>query len=799
MSISIPTRAVPALPLRATVLFPGVTASFAVGRPRSLALVRSIFPGDLVVAIVQKDPRAEDPGVAEMHAVGTLARVREVKRRSDTDYALVLEGLRRVTVDALQNAPNGAWQAQLASFEDTEPASASAEDAQRLHAAIQAMPALPAPILNAVEAVVGTPDELADLVASALFAVGGSERGGTDEDFSAAVALLQERSLKRRLGVLTDRILSAKAREEVRAKIDRDVRKELGKHQREAVLREQLKAIRKELGEGDADAGDKLEARLGELDLPADVRTAVDRELAKLRDGAQGPEGNVLRNWLEFVADLPWNARATGSENALNEIEARLNADHEGLDDVKKRILEHMAVLQLRGATATRAPLLCLVGPPGVGKTSLGQSIADATGRPFVRVALGGVRDEADIRGHRRTYVGALPGRILGALRKAKVRNPVVLLDEIDKLEKGWMGSPEAALLEVLDPEQNKTFTDHYLDLPFDLSEVLFVCTANQIENLSGPLRDRLEVVELAGYTVAEKVHIARKHLLPKRATELGIDLAKVTVTDDTLTILVRDYTREAGVRQLDREIGKLLRGVALALARSGATETVALGEAELRARLGKSRFEDEVREAVAIPGVATGLAWTPVGGSILFVETSRMPGRGGVEITGQLGEVMRESARAAFTYVRSHAAALGIDAQNLDGQDVHIHVPQGAIPKDGPSAGVTIFTALTSLFTGRAVRADVAMTGECTLRGRVLPVGGIKAKVLAAHRAGMKTVILPKRCERDLDDVPENVRNELRFVFVSDMQEVLDAALEPFPAVAGNTAASGATATFSG
>ena len=390
--------------------------------------------------------------------------------------------------------------------------------------------------------------------------------------------------------------------------------------------------------------------------------------------------------------------------------------------------------------------LLCFAGPPGVGKTSLGQSIADATGRPFVRISLGGVRDEAEIRGHRRTYVGALPGRILHALKKAQVKNPVVLLDELDKMGNSWAGSPEAALLEVLDPEQNKTFTDHYLELPFDLSEVMFVCTANTLETLSAPLRDRLEIVELSGYTTDEKVHIAKKHLVEKRTKEHGIDASKLTITDDALLAIVRDYTREAGVRQLDREVKKLCRAAALEIARKD-DAAIVLDESDLERHLGKSKFDSEVAERTSIAGVATGMAWTPFGGSILFIETSKMPGKGHVEITGQLGDVMKESARAALTYTRSNAHKLGIKPELVQNQDVHIHVPAGAVPKDGPSAGVTIFTALVSLFTGRRVKAETAMTGECTLRGRVLPVGGVKAKVLAAHRAGIRRVILPTKC----------------------------------------------------
>ncbi len=459
----------------------------------------------------------------------------------------------------------------------------------------------------------------------------------------------------------------------------------------------------------------------------------------------------------------------------------KLNADHTGLDEVKKRILEHLAVLKMGGRA--KATILCLAGPPGTGKTSLGKSIAEATGRPFVRIALGGVRDEAEIRGHRRTYVGALPGRILHGMKKAGVRNPVMLLDEIDKLGSGWQGSPESALLEVLDPEQNDSFTDHYLELPYDLSEVLFLVTANDLSRVSPPLRDRLEIITLSGYTPDEKAVIARKHLLPDELEAHAIDEDTLTVSDEAIDSIVEGWTREAGVRQLKRELRRLVRGTALRIARSGSEEKdprLEIGVDDLDDLLGKRRFFPEVQERTSIPGVATGLAWTPVGGDILFVETSRMPGKGSLQTTGKLGDVMQESAKAALTYVRSHAAELGIDPQFLDAQDIHIHVPAGATPKDGPSAGVTMFTALTSLLTGRCVRSDTAMTGEASLRGRVLPVGGIKEKVLAAHRAGLTRVILPSRNERDLVDIPDAVQEAIEFVFAEDMSEVLAAALEP-------------------
>jgi ATP-dependent Lon protease len=573
---------------------------------------------------------------------------------------------------------------------------------------------------------------------------------------------------------------------ELRQKIARDVKEQFGKHQRETILREQIKAMQKELGDDDGkEEDDTLREKLRDLELPDEVRRVVDRELRRLKQ-AQGPEANVIRNYLETIAALPWTARAEVKDD-IDAISAKLDADHSGLEDVKKRVLEHMAVHKLSGNP--RGTILALVGPPGVGKTSLGQSIADATGRPLVRISLGGVRDEAEIRGHRRTYVGAIPGRIIHALKKAEVKNPVVLLDEIDKLARGYGGWPEAALLEVLDPEQNKAFTDHYLELPFDLSEVMFIATANTLDTLTPPLRDRLEIVELSGYTENEKMEIARRHLIPKRTKESGVPEGVLTITQAALSTLISEYTREAGVRQLDRELMRVTRKAALDVARQAddVPLRITIDAADVPDYLGKARFRNDVAERTALPGVATGLAWTPVGGDILFIETTRMPGKGKLEITGQLGDVMKESARAALSYVRSHSADLGIDPSVLDQSDLHLHVPAGAVPKDGPSAGVTIFTALASLLSGHRVRPDTAMTGEVTLRGKVLPVGGIKAKVLAAHRAGISRVILPDKNARDLDEVPDSVKDDMEVIFASDMSEVLAAALEdpgaPLPA----------------
>jgi ATP-dependent Lon protease len=743
-----------------------------------VALVRTLYPGDVVVTFTQKDPRTLELGEDDLHAYGTYARVVAVHRRGEREFELSLEGLGRARLDALVSAEPH-HKAEVTHLGETGGDLVEARElARALDGQVKALASGSGGALAQLELDPDDPGVFADRVAAVL-----------DLPTEQEIELLGELDVPSRIRLLVTRLAGAMSQAEVRSKIESEVKRELGKNQREHVLREQMRAIKKELGEDKDDELGALRRRLDDANLPEEARKVADRELRRLESmNGQGAEVHVIRNYLELIADLPWDKRAEAKID-LDAIAAQLEADHYGLEDIKKRILEHVAVLKLsESAAAARAgTLLCFVGPPGVGKTSLGQSIADATGRPFVRVALGGVRDEAEIRGHRRTYVGALAGRIVHALRKAAVNNPVVLLDEIDKLGTSWAGSPESALLEVLDPEQNKTFTDHYLELPFDLSSVMFICTANTLETLSPPLRDRLEVVELTGYTPDEKVHIARRHLLAKRAKEHGVGDGQLDVTDGALLGIVRDYTREAGVRQLDREIKKLCRVAALAVARkTGAYASKEAGDAvftvrdeDLQAHLGKPKFEGEIAERTSIAGVATGMAWTPFGGSILFIETSRMPGRGQVEITGQLGDVMKESARAALTYVRSNAEALGIRPEVVQGQDVHIHVPAGAVPKDGPSAGVTIFTALVSLFTGRRVRPDTAMTGECTLRGRVLPVGGIKAKVLAAHRAGIKRVILPTRCARELEEVPAAVRAELEVTFADDMSQVIDAALE--------------------
>jgi ATP-dependent Lon protease len=742
------------------VLFPKAVLSINVGRPKSAELVRGLNQGDLVVLGVQREPQIEEPELTDVLPVGTLAKVVKVVRQKH-GFTMVVEGVVRFQIEGLASADT--WLANGRVVEDQGDMAEASIYAEVLVESVRKMIEESGGALE-IE-FEGAPGEFADRVAATL-------SPGMDH----AMDLLMTFDVQERLRALTRLIGELRAQTAVRQKIESEVRNELTKNHREAVLRQQLKAIQNELSGDEEDDLSELRRRLSERDFPEDAQKAVDKELKRLESlEPNQAEFGVVRNYLEWMADLPWGVSAA-DEGDVDAIEAQLDADHFGLDDVKERILEHMAVLQLSGNP--RGTILCLAGPPGVGKTSLGKSIADATGRPFVRIALGGVRDEAEIRGHRRTYVGSRPGRIVHALKKAGASNPVILLDEVDKLAKGWSGDPEAALLEVLDPEQNAFFQDHYLEVPFDLSKALFIVTANNLENMSAPLRDRLEIIEVSGYTVEEKAQIGQHHLLPKQRTEHGIAEDQLTVSDDAFREVITSYTREAGVRQLNRLVTKVCRSVALEVARKGSDGAVRVEVEDVEKYLGKPKFQSEVAARTASPGVATGLAWTPVGGDILFIETSKMGGAGQLQITGQLGEVMQESAKAALTYVRSHADELGVDPAFLKTHDVHIHVPAGAVPKDGPSAGVTIFTALTSLLTGRAVRSDTAMTGEATLRGRVMPVGGIKAKVLAAHRAGIKRVILPLQNRRDLDEVPDSVKAELEFHFAEDMSEVLEWAL---------------------
>jgi ATP-dependent Lon protease len=566
---------------------------------------------------------------------------------------------------------------------------------------------------------------------------------------------------------------------ELGQKIQSQVQTELTKNQKEFYLRQQMRAIQKELGEGDSRAAelDELRKKMEEAQLPAEARKAADAELERLRIiPPESAEHTVVRTYLEWLVNLPW---AVSTEDNLDIPHARgvLDEDHYDLEKIKDRILEYLAVRQLK--KDTKGPILCFVGPPGTGKTSLGRSIARAMGRKFVRQSLGGIRDEAEIRGHRRTYIGSLPGRIIQNLRNAGSNNPLFMLDEIDKLGADFRGDPASALLEVLDPEQNNTFVDHYLDVPFDLSKVMFVTTANLLDPIPPPLRDRMEVIELAGYTEEDKLEIARRHLIPKQTRENGLPDGQVDFPTEGLMHVIRHYTREAGLRNLEREIGSLCRKVARAVT-EGKTEPVTMTPEKVHELLGPEKFFSEIAERTQEPGVAIGLVWTPMGGDIVFIESTKMGGKKGLTLTGHLGEVMKESAQAALSYVRARAERLGIPVDFFDNLDLHIHVPAGAVPKDGPSAGVTIATSLASLLTGRVVRHDVAMTGEITLRGKVLAVGGIKEKVLGARRAGVATVILPKRNEKDLEDIPEAVRKEMRFVFVDTIDEVLEYALEP-------------------
>ena len=749
----------PLFVLDGSVLLPGGMARLETDAA-SAALVRSLLGGEDRRVVIALSTDESELGV---HAVATLAQVEEVE-----GDAVVVSGASRVRilgVEELSPMP-------LARLEPVEEPSATgtgiealALEARRLSRDILAfLPGVPADASRGLDRI-RDPGALADVLAHHLPA-----------DAKEKQQVLEALDPQARLGLVV--ALLGRRREVLKTahQIEGTVQARLNKAEREHLLRKRLEAIQNELGEGPSSEADSLEQKLAGLPLPAEARGQVDKETARMKRLPEAsPERSVARGWLQWIADLPWGVTTEDNLDVEN-ARAVLDADHHGLGKVKKRVLGFLSVRKLRGDL--RGPILCLVGPPGVGKTSLGQSVARALGRKLVRVSLGGVRDEAEIRGHRRTYVGALPGRIVQALKRAGASNPVVMLDEIDKLGAGPQGDPSAALLEVLDPEQNHAFVDHYLELPFDLSRVLFIATANTLETVPAPLRDRMEVLEIPSYSLEEKAAIARAHLLPKQLRAHGLEGERIELSDAALSRVVARHTREAGVRALEQRLADLCRALAMEKASGRLADPRRIEAGEIEALIGPDRFQPEVRDDSGAPGVAAGLAWTPVGGEVLYVEALRMPGSGKLILSGQLGEVMQESARAALSYLQANAKAIGVEEQPLKGWDVHVHVPAGGTPKDGPSAGVTLFTALVSLFTGVPVRADTAMTGEATLRGRVLPVGGIKEKVLAAHRLGLKRVVLPEASAGDLREVPQAVRDELEIVLVKRMDEVLDAAL---------------------
>jgi len=783
--IEVPTQrgvpaALPVLPLRDSVVFPDTVIPLAVGQERSIALVNDVLGGDRLVALVaSRRPELEAPGPDDLHGIGVMGVVVRMLKVPDGTLRILVQATQRVAIAGWRRTePYLVAEVEEApdlGTEETPELLALVRNVQGTFANIvEEVPYLPEELLVAI-ANLDDPSALSHLIASAL-------RIRTEEKQQ----LLEERDVARRLRRLS-RILAREL--EVVAlgsKIQSQVQSELDRSQREYFLRQQLRAIQEELGEGDETAAEAQELReqLDALELPEAVRRQADRELARLeRLPPAAAEHGVIRSYLEWIASLPWGRR---SEDDLDLAHARavLDEDHYDIAQVKDRILEFLAVRKLMDGRESemRSAILCLVGPPGVGKTSLGRSIARALGRRFERISVGGVRDEAEIRGHRRTYIGAMPGVIIRALRDGGSMNPLLMIDEIDKMGADYRGDPASAMLEVLDPEQNATFRDHYLDLPVDLSEVMFVTTANTLDTIPGPLRDRMEVIQLAGYTEEEKLEIARRYLVPRQIARNGLTRSRISFSDAALRTIISDYTREAGVRALEREIGSVCRKVARQVAEGRARRRVAISGARVRELLGKRRYFAETRRRTAEPGVATGLAWTPVGGDVLFVEATAMPGTGRLTITGQLGDVMRESAQAALSYVRSHPPD-GVPDDWFATHDLHVHVPAGAIPKDGPSAGITIATALVSLLSGRPVRSDVAMTGEVTLTGQVLPIGGLKEKALAAQRSGIRCVIAPARNEQDVDEIPEHLRAALRFRFVSSLPEVLEAALARRPA----------------
>jgi ATP-dependent Lon protease len=770
-SVSIPADALIIIPVRNTVLFPGMIAPITLGRPEAIAAAQQAVREQRQVGILlQRDAELNEPGPDDLHRVGTVANIVRYLTGPDDSHHIVCQGIQRIRVlDFLPGTPFPA--ARVLNM--PEPTTSSPEIEARFlnlqRQAIEAAELLPQPPQELIAILQGTtsPAALADL-ATSYMDVKPQEKQEILETIDLALRMEKvSRHLAERIEVLR---LSNEIGQQTRATFD--VR------QREAILREQMATIQRQLGEGDGKAQEvaELNAAIAKAGMPADVEGQARREVRRyerMPDGAA--EAGMARSYLDWLTELPWSLP---EEKPIDIAEARrvLDEDHYGLEKIKSRIIEYLAVRKL--APEGKAPILCFVGPPGVGKTSLGQSIARAMGRPFVRVSLGGVHDEAEIRGHRRTYIGALPGNIIQAIKKAGARNCVMMLDELDKLGRGVQGDPSAAMLEVLDPEQNGTFRDNYLGVPFDLSRVVFIATANMLDTVPGPLLDRMEVISLAGYTEDEKLEIARRYLVRRQLEANGLTAEQAEIDPEALRLIIKGYTREAGVRNLEREIGKAFRHVAVQIA-DGSKERVVLTAQEITTILGQPRFESEIAMRTSIPGVATGLAWTPVGGDILFIEASRTPGRGSLILTGQLGEVMRESVQAALTLVKGRAVELGIDPAIFEKSDIHVHVPAGATPKDGPSAGVAMFTALTSLLTDRTVRSDTAMTGEISLRGLVLPVGGIKEKVVAAAAAGLTRVMLPARNRRDFDEIPLGARNKLEFIWLERVDDAIAAVLE--------------------
>jgi ATP-dependent Lon protease len=766
---ALPDDALIIVPVRGVVLFPGMVVPLTLGRQRSIAAAQEAARRERTVGVLlQRDASVEAPTAADLYEVGTEASILRYVTGSEGEHHLICQGQQRFRMlEFLDGYPFMVARVERIARSEVYTQEVEARMRQLKREAqetLELMPQAPPELGQAIEAT-DSPSALADLVASFM-----------DLRPAEKQEVLETFDVQKRLDTILERLAHRLAVMRLQEEISKQTKKTVDERQREYLLREQLRTIQKELGEADSKALeiDEIKQAIAEAKMPQEAEEQANKELARLERMPEGAaEYSMVRTYLDWLTTLPWS---TSTEDRIDIGEARsiLEGDHYGLEKVKRRILEYLAVRKLN--PEGRSPILCFAGPPGVGKTSLGQSIARATGRKFVRASLGGVHDEAEIRGHRRTYVGALPGNIIQAIRKAGTRNPVFMLDELDKLGAGFHGDPSSALLEVLDPEQNSTFRDNYLAVPFDLSKVMFIGTANVLDTIPGPLRDRMEVIDLPGYTEDEKVQIARRYLVKRQLDANGLRGDQCEIADDALHALVRDYTREAGVRNLEREIGGVFRHVAMRIA-EGEAGTVRIQAGDLHGILGPKKFEAEVAMRTSVPGVATGLAWTPVGGDILFVEASRVPGSGRLILTGQLGDVMKESAQAALSLIKSRAASLGLAEDTFEKSDIHIHVPAGAIPKDGPSAGVAMFIALVSLLTSRTVNTDTAMTGEISLRGLVLPVGGIKEKMVAAARAGIRTVLAPARNRKDFEEIPQAARDRLRFVWIDNVDDAVSAA----------------------